>query len=214
MCAALSQAGGLKPKDKVVDYPVHAELQHGFTIGAEYLVHTVPSPTSNPRDGMVANDYLVIELGVFGPRTASIDLSIGTFQLLINGKMTLTTDSPGSVASSIKFDDRAQRARVQMAGNAGPVGVGTAPNRGPRFPGDPTGNHPISVDGPEISAPVDKDAPVSVDDRIKLASLPQGALAPPFAGLIFFPYAGKTKSIKTLELIYEGPEGKVTLKLE
>lgn len=213
--ASLLCAGGLKPREKITDYPVHAELQQGFTIGADYLVHTVPSATAKPSDGMVANDYLVIEVGVFGPRAGTADLlARGVFELLINGKMTITSDPPAAVASSIKFDDRAQRAKIQMAGSAGPVGAGTATNRGPRFPGDPTGGHPIPVDGPEISAPIHKNEPMSVDDRVKLASLPEAASTTPFAGLIFFPFAGKTKSIKTLELIYEGPEGKVTLKLE
>jgi hypothetical protein len=39
-------------------------------------------------------------------------------------------------------------------------------------------------------------------------------LKTPAAGLIFFPFEGKTKSIKTLELSYEGAAGRVTLKLE
>jgi hypothetical protein len=34
------------------------------------------------------------------------------------------------------------------------------------------------------------------------------------AGLIFFQYGGKTKGMKSLELIYDGAAGKATLKLQ
>ena len=51
---------------------------------------------------------------------------------------------------------------------------------------------------------------VSIDDRI---ALPEGEQLLPVSGLIFFPFRGKTKSIKLAELLYEGPAGKAALKL-
>jgi hypothetical protein len=43
--------------------------------------------------------------------------------------------------------------------------------------------------------------------------VPDGDLKTPFAGLLFFPFRGKTKSIKTMELLYQGPAGTIALKL-
>jgi hypothetical protein len=50
--------------------------------------------------------------------------------------------------------------------------------------------------------------------RVQKASLPEGDRPLPQAGLIFFQYGGKTESIRSLELIYDGPAGKATLKLQ
>ena len=46
------------------------------------------------------------------------------------------------------------------------------------------------------------------------SSLHRGELTTPSAGLIHFPFTGRTKTIKTLELAYDGPKGKATLRLE
>ena len=50
--------------------------------------------------------------------------------------------------------------------------------------------------------------------RVQKASLPEGDRTLPQAGLIFFQYRGKTQSIHSIELIYTGPAGKVTLPLQ
>jgi hypothetical protein len=49
--------------------------------------------------------------------------------------------------------------------------------------------------------------------RTQKAALPLGDRALPQAGLIFFQYRGKAKSIQSVELIYSGSAGKATLKL-
>ena len=46
------------------------------------------------------------------------------------------------------------------------------------------------------------------------AALPEGDRALPQAGLLFFEYRGKTQGIRSIELIYDGPAGKATLKLQ
>jgi len=45
------------------------------------------------------------------------------------------------------------------------------------------------------------------------AALPQGEVPNPVSGFLFFPYHGKTKSIRELELHYDGPAGKATIPL-
>jgi hypothetical protein len=50
--------------------------------------------------------------------------------------------------------------------------------------------------------------------RVEKATLPEGDRVLPEAGLLFFAYNGKTEKIKTVELIYSGSAGKVTLTLQ
>ena len=54
----------------------------------------------------------------------------------------------------------------------------------------------------------------AMEQKVQKATLPEGDRALPVAGLIFFQYGGKTKGIKSLELIYSGPAGKATLTLQ
>jgi hypothetical protein len=50
--------------------------------------------------------------------------------------------------------------------------------------------------------------------RVQKAALPEGDRSLPQAGLIFFQYRGKTQSIRSMELIYTGPDGTATLTLQ
>jgi hypothetical protein len=58
-----------------------------------------------------------------------------------------------------------------------------------------------------------QDAEIPIEVRIQRTALEEGTHALPKSGLIFFPHRGRVKSIKSLDLIYEGPAGKVFLKL-
>jgi hypothetical protein len=50
--------------------------------------------------------------------------------------------------------------------------------------------------------------------RVRKAALPEGDRALPVAGLLFFQYKGKEKSIRSIELVYAGAAGKATLNLQ
>jgi hypothetical protein len=213
----LAAAQGPRPKEQVTDYPVHAALHDGYTIGAEYLVHTLPTRTrSGKTDALVANDYLVIEIALYGPKFGSIDALSGTFELRINNqKTTLTPDSPGTVAGSIKFSDWTQKRTLEMEAGSGNAGVTMGPTRTPRFPGDTSAGSPKPSPVPEQNpGGYERDQPQTIEERVESSSLHHADLNTPFAGLIYFPFTGKTKTIKTLELTYDGPKGKATLKLE
>src|SRR4029077_14299337 len=77
-------------RSKATDYPIHATLPN-MGIGLEYLVHSIPGEDRF----YIAKDYLVVELVAF-PKDG-IALSAGNFTLLVNGKNTLYTVSPGMV---------------------------------------------------------------------------------------------------------------------
>lgn len=167
--AAFAFGQGTAPHSAAADYPVHIALNGGFTLGAEYLVHSIPSP----RGFYVIDDYLVVEVGVFGPKFAHLNVSADQFALRINGlKTPIEPEASGIIASGYTIG---------------------------RMPSTPQG------DG--------SDEQMSIEDRIKHSAVPEGDVKTPFAGLLFFPFRGKTKAIKTMDLLYEGPAGKIALKL-
>ncbi len=49
--------------------------------------------------------------------------------------------------------------------------------------------------------------------KVTKAALPEGDRLLPAAGLLFFKYSGQAKGIYSVELSYDGPAGKATLKL-
>lgn len=52
-----------------------------------------------------------------------------------------------------------------------------------------------------------------MEQRVLKASLPEGERALPQSGLLFFEWHADTKSIRSLELVVNGAEGKATLAL-
>jgi hypothetical protein len=211
LLAAIAAAQGTPPKASAAEYPVHAELGK-LTLGVEYLVHSVPTP----KGVLVSSDYLVIEVALFGPSLSAIDFRADHFRLRMNGdKYALMTQSPGMVAASMKYPDWQQRPTMTASAGNGTGEVIYGPQPTPRFPGDPNARQiPIPrPPEPENRSGQEKEPPVPVEEQIQKLALPEGKYPPPLAGLIFFPFHGKMKSIKTLELIYEGPGGKATLKL-
>jgi hypothetical protein len=98
------------------------------------------------------------------------------------------------------------------AGNAGVI-LGRPPIV-ERFPGDPTVRRPLPpVQNPPQAARVEKEPPPPVDELVQRAAMPEGERGLPAGGLLFFAYKGKTESINSVEISYDGPAGKATLKL-
>ena len=213
LIVATLYAQGTAPKQTAADYPAHATAG-SFTLAAEYLVHAIPSPEGS----YFTNDYLVIEAAFFGPHVAPVKMSAEHFMLRINGQKTpVMTQSPGIVGASLKYPDWEQRPTVTAAGGIGngqiilgrPVPV-------ERFPGDPSarrGPAPPRVPEQENPSGQTKEPGMPIEERLQRLALPEGEHVVPVGGLLFFPFKGKTKSIRSLELLYDRPAGKVTLKL-
>jgi hypothetical protein len=53
-----------------------------------------------------------------------------------------------------------------------------------------------------------------MSQHVQNAALLQGDRTLPQAGLLFFQYHGKPESMHSLELVYNGPAGQATLKLQ
>jgi hypothetical protein len=202
-------------KEKATDYPVHADVG-AVSIGAEYLVHSIPAHSQT----FFAPDYLVVDVAVFPGRMEPVEIGNNTFTLRINGrKEIIFPDTPGFVAASLTYPDWEQHRRTEVqagVGNAG-VTIGRPPVVG-RFPDDPTPSQtrlprPPKAPTPEDQHGIEQDSPQSVDEALAQVALPDGPASKPVAGYIFFHFRAKAKSIKSVDLVYQGKQGSVTLKL-
>ena len=209
---------GTETKPKAEDYPAHIAVGK-FTMAAEYLVRSIPT-----QYGMFdAGDYLVIDVALFGPKDEHLQIADGQFNLRLNGKKEMIApESPQFVAAAKTNPGWESRPRLEASGGngAGQIGIDTA-NSAPRFPGDPTGNPNPPTRNPEPPDPNTTEKRPDTQEQhpplatmIQSAALPEGDRVLPVSGLLFFHYKGKTKDIKFLELIYVGPAGKVTLKIQ
>jgi hypothetical protein len=202
-----SLAGQTTGKDKPAGYPAHA-AGRGVSIGAEYLVHSIPAGSQT----LFARDYLVVEVAVFpAKKTEPVEIGTRTFSLRLNGrKQMLTPDAPGFVAASLKYPDWEQHptAEAQVGiGNADVI-IGRPPAVG-RFPGDPNEGR-LPPDQRRGVAQQEQETPEQIIAR---TALPEGLTAKPASGYLYFHFRGKLKSIKSLELVYQGKAETVTLKL-
>jgi hypothetical protein len=191
------------PRSKASDYPAHVSLP-GVEIGAEYLLHSIPGE----KGFYFAKEYLVVEVGIFP--SAGDDIAVSSRQLTLrinHGKSVLLADSPGSVAAALKYPD--WETRPNATAKAGPVILGAPPEVG-RFPGDPRQAPPVPRPVGEQSDPsgTEKEPPKTIEQSIANAALPEGPANKPAKGCLFFRFTGKTKSIRSLELIYDAGESR------
>jgi hypothetical protein len=209
--AVVAQTAGSR---KVESYPAHASLGN-VTLGAEFLVHAIPTANGS----YFSKEYLVVDAAFFPALPARLDLSASHFTLRVDGKKNvILTQDPGMVIRSIESPEWTDRINPQLAGGAG-IGDSTVifgPRaRTGRFPGDPTVRQPpISVPPAQTSHDgTEKTPPPPPDKQIEAAAMPETERSLPISGLLFFAYKGKAEKIKSVELIYDGPLGKTTLKL-
>jgi len=196
---------GTVPKTSAQDYPAHCKLDK-LSIGAEYLVHSF----SSGADMFIARDFLVVEVALFPAKGETIVASPAQFTLRINGRKTaLEPQPPELVVASLKDPDLRNHPAVQ--GGVGPVIFG-APQPVERFPNDPTVRPPYPSPG-RSQAGVDQRSPVKAEDLVVDAALPAGEHHGPVSGYLYFAYRGNLKHIRSLELLFAGPAGPVSLPL-
>ncbi len=212
LLSAACLCGQTEHKHKATDYPVHA-MAGQMAIGADYLVHSIPAGDQT----FVAPDYLVVEVAVFPAPGQPVTIDGNSFALRLNGKkFTLPPDAPGFVAASLKYPDWEQHPTAVAPGGVGNAGVtvGLPPPVG-RFPGDPTATQQPLPRPPtqEERNGIDRQQPKSAEEVIAGSALLEGKTDHPVSGFLYFHYRGKIKSLKSIELIYQGKEGPATLKL-
>jgi len=192
--AQTREAKGLSPRATPADYQTHAQAG-AVTIAAEFTGHSVTSPQSV----LATEDYVVVEVGFFGPPEAQLKLSGDDFSLRINGKKTALPARPyASVFKSLKDPEWEPPVPVESKSK---TSLGT---------GGGGQNDPGSTPAP-VHVPIEVER--KWEQRVQKAALPEGERALPVAGLIFFQYRGKADNIDSIDLIYTGPAGKATLNL-
>jgi hypothetical protein len=192
---ALEASKGLPPRATPGDYQAHVQVGK-ITIAAEFAGHSIPDPQS----ALSTEDYVVVEVGLFGPPETRLRLNYMDFSLRINGKKALLPAQGYELVFKSLKDPEYVPPDAPAAESKSKGGLTTGGNG---QQGDTGGLPPIVH------------IPIAVsrgwEQRVQRASLPEGERALPAAGLIFFDHRGKSNS---LELIYNGPAGKATLALQ
>jgi hypothetical protein len=201
-CASLALAqGGTEPKAKADDYDVHVQAKD-IAVGAELMIHSF----SGQGQTYITKDFLVVEVALYPPKGKIVDVNEGAFALRINGKkQTLVPAAPPMVASTLQHSEWQSGPRMEAGGGLGNTGVilgRPVPSQVPGGQQTPQGRIPRGTD-PDNPSGVERERPVSAPELVVQTALPEGRYKGPVSGFLYFPYRGKTSSIKSLELLYE-----------
>ncbi len=188
-------AKGIPPRANANEYLAHAQVGK-VTMGAEFDEHSVPTPDAI----LSTEDYVAVEVGIFGAADAHLVVSSSDFSLRINGKKGgLPAEQFAAVFRNLRdpsWTPPEAKKEKEEKSKAGGLGGG----------------------GEQDSTPVVIHIPPEMERAMQLkvqnAALPEGDRALPVAGLVFFRYGGARKGIHTVELLYEGPAGKATIPLQ
>lgn len=213
LAAGMGCLAGTDPRPKPEEYPASAKAG-SIGVGAEYRVRSV----SGGGQTWTTKDYLVVEVALYPARGERIEVSHGQFTLRLNGKKnTLLPQAPAFVAAAFKYPDWERRPTVVAEGGMGDVGVIVGrPPATERFPGDPRPRRqrlpapPRAPEGVPGAEPRETPKPEEV---VVECALPEDPAAGPVAGYLYFPFKGKTRSVRAVELLYAGPGGGAVLKL-
>lgn len=188
------EARGMPARATPADYQAQGKTAT-LTIAAEFKGHSIPTP----QGPLSTEDYVVVEMALFGAPDARVKISADDFSLRVNGKKApLPTQPYGLVVGSVK--DPEWEPPVQAA-----------PKSKTSLGG---GGKSEQADGPPAPVKIPIEVQRAMAQRVQKAALPEGDRALPQAGLIFFQYRGKTQGIRSIELIYAGPAGKATVALQ
>ena len=185
---------GMPPRTAATEYQAHAQAGN-LTIAAEFMGHSVPTPDAIYQ----AEDYVCVEVAVFGPPDAHANMSIGDFSLRINGRKQPQPSQPYELTfHSLKDPEweppkTEQKSKTSIGSGGGGGGLGDPPPTPPKMP---------------------MDLRRAMELRVKKVTMAEGDRPLPQAALIFFEYRGKVEKITSLELIYSSAAGTATLNLQ
>jgi hypothetical protein len=187
--AQVNELRGLLPRATPSDYQAQA-LAGGVTIAAEFVGNAVPT-----ADGVYnTEEYVVVETALFGAPEPRLKLTTNDFSLRVNGKKAPFLSVPSELVLKSLKD----------------------PNWGPPVPAEAKSKTSFGGGGQGDSTPAPVHMPIELQrvmsQRVQRAALLEGDRTLPQAGLLFFQY--RAKSIRSVELIYSGPAGQATLKLQ
>jgi hypothetical protein len=189
--AQAKEALGMPPRTAATEYLAHTQIGP-ISIGAEFIGHSVPTPQANYS----SEDYVLVEIGMFGPPDARLRMSVNDFSLRVNGKKTPLASQHYELAFHSLKDPEWEPPNVEKSKTSLNTGGGGQNDQPPAPP-----KMPIELRR-------------AMEQRVQKAALPEGDRLLPQAGFVFFEYRGKAQGIKSLELFYEGAAGKATLTLQ
>lgn len=204
---------GLTPRTSPADYQGAAKAGM-VTFAADFAGHGVPT-----ADGVFETEFSgVVEIAVYGPAGAHLNLSYKDFSLRVNGKKAAipaipyegtfnTLKDPEWVPAGEKLDT----AFANGAGGGSVIpGGGGGGGRG----GMSMGGGGQAGDAPPAPPKMPMKLRLAMEQKVAKAALPEGDRPLPEAGLIFFQLSGKTSNLKSIELIYNGAAGKAVIPLQ
>jgi len=213
--AASLQAEGTTPREKPADYPLQAAAGN-LTIAAEYNVRSFGSG----KEAFWSPDYLIVEVAIYSTSREPVKITPNSFTLRLNNqKEALLAQSPNMVAASLKYPDWEYRPHMEAAGGVGDTGVILGrPTPTERFPGDPSTTQRRLPNPPRVpqSTPggVQTEPAKTPAEVVVALALPEGDRVLPVSGYVYFPFKGKPKNLKSVELVYQGDGVHTTLKLK
>jgi len=186
-----SESRGMPPRTGPGEYQSQAKAGM-LTVGAEFMGHSVPTPDAI----YMTEEYVVVEVGLFGPPEARATLSATDFSLRINGRKAAPSQPFELVAKSLKDPEWEPSSKADKS--KGGLSTGGGGNSG-----DPPPTPPKMP--PELRR--------AMNQRVQRTGMLEGDRALPQAGLLFFEYRGKTENLRSLELIYSGSGGNAVVVL-
>lgn len=184
---------GLPARATPADYQVQAKAGT-VTIAAEFTGHAVPTA----EGPLTTEDFVVVEVALFGAPEEKTKISAEDFSLRINGKKNpLPNQSYTVVYKSLRDPDWVPPESPEKKSKSSIGGGGGQESSGPP---------------PPVKIPFELQRAMQL--KVQKAALPEGERPLPQAGVVFFQYRGKTEGIHSVELLYAGPSGKATLTLQ
>lgn len=195
------QQQGLPARATPGDYQVQAKAGN-ITIAAEFTGHGIPTVGQEP---LTSEDYIAVEVGLFGPADSKLTLSATDFSLRINGKKQPMPSQPWALVAKGVKDPSWVSPEAASAEPKSKGGVSSSTGGGSgRSPGDP----------PPLPPKVPIETLRAWQQAVRRSALALGERPLPQAGLVFFQHRGKTENLRSVELVYEGPAGTATLTLQ
>ena len=186
---------GLPPRATPGEYLGHAQAG-AITIGAEFDQHSVPTAEST----LSTEDFVAVEVGIFGAAGAHATVSSADFSLRINGKKAaLPAEQFAAVFRNLR--DPSYNPPELAAAKESKGGINTGGNN----------QSDLGATPPPVHIPPEMERAMQL--QVQNAALPEGDRVLPVAGLIFFKYGGAPKGIKSVELLYSGSAGKTTVTM-
>jgi hypothetical protein len=187
------RAVGLPPRATPGDYQFHAQAGT-LTVVAEFMGHGVPTEEGGPY---LAENYVVVEAGLYGPPGTKIQLSYKDFSLRINGKKQAEPGQPYVTVFATLKDPEWEPPSSEASGAQTSI----------------NGAGGTQSDRTKIVPKMPMALRHTMEQRVLKASISEGERTLPQAGLLYFEWHGETKAIRTMDLLYNGPTGKATLAL-